>query len=569
MNRIHAAAVAALSTVTLTIAPAISLAPPTTGTPALTGPLAAATPSAAAASARGADADLGRAPGDSPHAPLSPAVAGPLASGRGDRGDVGRGVSPLVVPGDLVSREVSFSGGGGLMLQGSVVRSREAADAQPGMVLVHGAGSGPREKVLEEAIAFARQGITVLVYDKRSVGYSLFRRSYGDLADDALGGVGALRRQPDVDPAKVGIWGFSEGGWVAPVAAAKSPDVAFLILVGANGLAPLRQQTWAVAAALRKSGVSGPLVDVSVPKLYRVIADGGMFPEPYFDPAPVAARVKQPVLGVWGVHDLLTPPRESPPRLAEALEQGGNRSYTFRFFPDADHAAHLSPDGGVTRLPDLAPGYADLVGSWVADVTSGRVPTASVSGPAPVQPDDTVPVPPPAWWESAGMQLAALSLFLVAFGGYPVAALTRRLRRLSRRGTATASTTPAAMAPRAPTAPPAPAAFAAPAACLRPARVVSAGGLVTIAGAFVFLAYQIMIGGKLAAPGPVVADRPLVWLALQALTAATAVATALTATRLARSWRSIGVGERFRLGLLVAGGVVFVPWALSWGLLLP
>lgn len=99
--------------------------------------------------------------------------------------------------------------------------------------------------------------------------------------------------------------------------------------------------------------------------------------------------------------------------------------------------------------------------------------------------------------------------------------------------------------------------------------MVSAGGLVTIAGAFVFLAYQIMIGGKLAAPGPVVADRPLVWLALQALTAATAVATALTATRLARSWRSIGVGERFRLGLLVAGGVVFVPWALSWGLLLP
>ncbi|MFG2077432.1 alpha/beta hydrolase family protein [Nonomuraea maritima] len=534
MRRIHAAAAAALSALTLTAAApalhALSPSPTAFSTqalstqalstqalagPAVAGPFAAEGASAAAVSGGRAREALGQGPG----------------------------TSPLALPQDLAGTEVSFRGGGDLVLHGSVIRSRDAAGPQPGMVLVHGAGTGPREKLMGEAVAFARQGITVLVYDKRSAGYSLFRRSYGDLADDALGGVGILRRQPGVDPAKVGVWGFSEGGWVAPVAAAKSPDVAFLILVGANGLAPLRQQTWAVAAGLRKSGVSGPLVDVSVPKLYRVIADGGMFPEPYFDPAPVAARVKQPVLGVWGVHDLLTPPRESPPRLAAALERGGNRHYTFRFFPDADHAAHLSPDGGLTRLPALAPGYADLVGSWVADVTSGRVPAASVSGPAPVQPDDTVPVPPPAWWESAGMQLAALSLFLVAFGGYPVAALVRRLRR---RRTA-----------------------AAPAASLRPARVVSAGGLVTIAGAFVFLTYQIMIGGKLAAPGPLVADRPLFWLALQALAVATAVATTLTATRAARSRRSIGSGEKFRLGLLVAGGVVFVPWALSWGLLLP
>ncbi|XVQ86709.1 alpha/beta fold hydrolase [Microbispora siamensis] len=153
---------------------------------------------------------------------------------------------------------------------------------------------------------------------------------------------------------------------------------------------------------LQHRAVLGSLVDRAEPNLYRVIADGGMFPEPWYDPEPTLAAVRQPVLAIWGVHDLLTPPEETPPIFARALEKGGNRHYTFRFFPGADHAAHLTPDGGVTRLPALAPGYADLVGSWVREVGAGRQPPlASTSGPAPEQATPTVPVDRPARWESA------------------------------------------------------------------------------------------------------------------------------------------------------------------------
>lgn len=438
-----------------------------------------------------------------------------------------------VVPGDLTTTEVSFRGGGNLTLHGSVI-SPARGGSGAGVVLVHGAGTGtPREKLLGEAVAFARQGLSVLVYDKRSEGYSLFERSYATLADDALGAVETLRRRPGVDPGKVGIWGLSEGGWVAPLAASRSADIAFVIVVGGNALQPLRQQTWAVAAGLRKAGVGGSMVDRAEPSLYRVIADGGMFPEPYYDPEPVLARVRQPVLGIWGAHDLLTPPRETPPIFAKALEAGGNRSYTFRYFAGADHAAHVTPDGGVTRLPELTPGYAELVGSWVGEVISGRAPVAQVSGPAPAQADDSVVVPPAAWWESAGVQLVALVLMLVAFGGYPVVALVRRIRRR-------------------------------PGAGSKAARLVSAGGLVVVLGGFSYLFYLVMTGGKLSVPGPVVADRPVVWLALQALAVATVVATVITGTRWLRA-----SGDRARLGLLVAGGVAFVPWALYWGLLLP
>ncbi|TDE60010.1 alpha/beta hydrolase [Nonomuraea mesophila] len=442
------------------------------------------------------------------------------------------------LPGDLVAKDVTFRGGGGLDLRGSVISPAAARDGRAGVVLVHGAGDGtPREKLLAEAVAFARQGLSVLIYDKRSEGYSLFDRSYAHLAEDALGAVAALRNRPGVDPGKVGALGFSEGGWVVPMAAARSADIAFVILVGANGLSPLRQQTWAVAAGLRKAGVHGPLAERTVPNLYRAIADGGMFPEPYFDPGPVLAQVHRPVLAIWGVHDLLTPPRETPPLMAAALEKGGNRAYTFRFFADAEHAAHLTPDGGVTRLPELAPGYADLVGSWVGEATSGRAPTADVSGPAPVQQDDAVEVPPAAWWESAPVQLAALVVFLVAFGGYPVVALVRRVRR-----------------------------SAAPESPLVAARMVSGAGLTAVTGGFCYLFYLIMTGGKLAVPGPVVAGRPVIWLALQALAVATLAGTLIVAVR---RRRVTARGERVRLGVLVAGGAVFLPWALYWGLALP
>ncbi|MFI7449322.1 alpha/beta hydrolase family protein [Nonomuraea sp. NPDC049714] len=247
------------------------------------------------------------------------------------------------------------------------------------MVLVHGAGTGtPRTKLMAEAVEFARRGMSVLVHDKRSEGYSLFQRSYAQLADDALGAVATLRRQQGVDPAKVGIWGLSEGGWVAPIAASRTADIAFVVLVGANSLPPLRQQVWAVAAGLRKAGVSGSVVDRAEHNFYRMIADGGMFPEPYYDPEPALTALRQPLLGIWGTHDLLTPPRESPPLFAKALDKGGNQHYTFRFFADADHAAHRTPDGGVTRLPELAPGRRQA-GLSRSDAAG---PAADLAGPA-------------------------------------------------------------------------------------------------------------------------------------------------------------------------------------------
>lgn len=441
----------------------------------------------------------------------------------------------IPVPAGLTATDVSFTGFGGLTLHGTVVAPAGTA-RRPGVVLVTGSGSGvPREHLRTEATEFARQGIATLIYDKRSVGYTNFRRSYSELATDALAAVEALRARPEVDPAKVGIWGLSEGGWVAPLAASRSSDVAFVIVVGGNAMTPIRQQLWNETSTLRRVGVRGSLIDHGKRNFARLGADAGLFAEAFYDAPQVLARLRQPLLGIWGGRDLQTPPEDNPPLFAEALRRGGNTHYTFRSFEGADHGAHESPDGGVTRGPALAPGYAELVGSWIRDVTGGRLPDADAAVTARQDYPSTA-VQPSRWWESAWTQLVVFVLFLVSFSAYPLVAVVRRLR--GRRVDPVS----------------------------RWARVLASTGLAAALGLACYLFY-LMAAGRTPDPGPLVAGRPVPWLVLQALAVAAVVAAVGTAV----SWRRTAVpsGERVRLGLLLTAGTVFVPWALYWGLLVP
>ena len=383
-------------------------------------------------------------------------------------------------------------------------------------MLVTGSGPGPRTEVLPEALAFARQGLSVLIYDKRSVGYSLLQRSYSLLADDALGAVLALSRHPGVDSHKVGIWGFSEGGWVAPLAASRSKAVAFVVLVGGNALTPLRQQTWEATCALRRQNVSGSSVDQAEPNMFRLLGGVGMFPEANYDGETVLRHVRQPVLALWGDDDLRTPPGENPPLVARALQQGGNLHYTFRFFPDADHSLHLSSDGGVTRLPALAPEYPELVGSWSRAVTSGRLPHADAST-APQQACPALPTQDVSWWNAPRIQLYALALLLLAFATYPLTAIARWIRGGALQASGRV-----------------------------PARLLAGTGTVAALGSFVYLLFLLITSGTRAAPGPVALDRPVLWLLLQGLAlVASGAAIGLTLT-LYRCWKALARAERLR-----------------------
>ena len=78
-----------------------------------------------------------------------------------------------------------------------------------------------------------------------------------------------------------------------------------------------------------------------------------------------------------------------------------------------------------------------------------------------------------------------------------------------------------------------------------------------------------MAAGRTPDPGPVLAGRPLPWLALQGLAVAAVTAALATAMAWSRAAANLPRGERVRLGLLLSARAMFVPWAFYWGLLLP
>jgi dienelactone hydrolase len=453
--------------------------------------------------------------------------------------------SPVHAASDgLTTSSVTFTGSGGVVLHGAVVAPAAGGD-RPGVVLVSGSGPQKGADELAQAEAFARDGVVSLVYDKRTAGYSQFQRSYPVLAEDALDALRLLRGWRGVVPARVGLWGESEGAWVVSLAASRSPDVAFLVTVGAAGMTPARQTAWSDANVLRHAGVSGSLVPAVQQTAIRQAAGAGLFPEADYDPVPAWEHVHQPVLALWGDDDEEVPIAESARDIQGALERGGDTRVTIRFFPGASHGLRVADGGGfeggsllrAPRVTALAPGYPELVTTWVADPDARVAGAAALPAPRQASAADprTLPLAPLRWYESPSAQAGALALFLLAFGVFPLAGrrVWGRLPRPVR----------------------------------QPARILAWTGLVAAVGTPAYLLLLLLTAGGIA--GPVVEGRPLPWLVLQLLSVAAGVATAAVAVAWRLKRHDVPRRHVARLALLVSGGAVLVPWAWYWGLLRP
>ena len=107
------------------------------------------------------------------------------------------------------------------------------------------AGSGPQDR--DESIAnhkpfliladyLTRKGIAVLRYDKRGIAKStgsLDNATTLDLASDTEAALAYLKSRKEIDPARIGIIGHSEGAIVGPYLASRSKDIPWLVLLGA------------------------------------------------------------------------------------------------------------------------------------------------------------------------------------------------------------------------------------------------------------------------------------------------------------------------------------------------
>ena len=123
--------------------------------------------------------------------------------------------------------EVRFRSGSA-MLAGTLT-----LPASPGrhaaVAFVHGSGPTPRAYLPDLQALLVRNGMAVLAYDKRGIGQSGGRYpgesptadAIDVLAGDAAAAVRFLSAQPEIDPARVGLAGHSQAGWIMPLAASK------------------------------------------------------------------------------------------------------------------------------------------------------------------------------------------------------------------------------------------------------------------------------------------------------------------------------------------------------------
>src|SRR5262249_54222902 len=135
-------------------------------------------------------------------------------------------------------------------------------DRHPAVVLFHGSGPQPRNSFM--AHWFAEHGVAALTYDKRGVNASTgdFRIvPFTDLVADGLAAVTLLKARGDIDPKRIGVWGLSQGGWLGPLAASQSNDVAFVVAVSGPGVSPGEQMIFYYGNQLCARGFSERDVD--------------------------------------------------------------------------------------------------------------------------------------------------------------------------------------------------------------------------------------------------------------------------------------------------------------------
>jgi uncharacterized protein len=156
-----------------------------------------------------------------------------------------------------VPREIEFAGSDGARLAGTLTLPPGMAQF-PVVVVVHAAGGGTRDAPLHRHLAsfLPSLGVAAFIYDRRGEGASGGRHGAPlvVLAGDVRAAVSVIARQPGVRSGRLGLWGHSQGGWIAPMAAAGNDMVAFLIVVAGSGVGPHEQMTFATANLMREAG---------------------------------------------------------------------------------------------------------------------------------------------------------------------------------------------------------------------------------------------------------------------------------------------------------------------------
>jgi pimeloyl-ACP methyl ester carboxylesterase len=300
------------------------------------------------------------------------------------------------------------------------------------VLLISGSGGQDRDEsilghkpFLILADYLTRRGIAVLRVDDRGVGGTsgdASKATTADFTDDVLAGVAYLKSRKDIDPRRIGLIGHSEGALIAPLAATRSPDVAFIVLLAAAGVpgdeiimrqgeliaraqkadeakiaesqklqrqlleilknepdaekakARLRE-AFANSSALAAAGT--PAAREALEK--QIAAQVDVMLTPWFryyvayDPAPTLRKVRCPVLALNGDKDLQVDSKQNIPPITQALAASNNGDSTIMELQGLNHLFQHCTTGSPVEYGRIsetfAPKALDLIGNWIVSRT--------------------------------------------------------------------------------------------------------------------------------------------------------------------------------------------------------
>lgn len=297
----------------------------------------------------------------------------------------------------------------------------------PAVVLVSGSGPQDRDETLLGHKPFlviadhlTRKGFAVLRYDDRGVGKSGGKHdtaTSADFATDAYAAVQYLGARKEIDAKRIGVMGHSEGGLIAPIVAADHPkDVAFLVLLAGPGVPGdevllLQQQVISKALGAKPEGMklSEKLMKAILPaakepgpaderkkKIEKAAAEffeklsaedrkelgddvkaaqagvarlGDIWMQYFlaYDPRPVLAKVKCPVLAVNGELDLQVVPEQNVGAIEKAVKGGGNDRITAKVFPKLNHLFQKSKTGAPNEYGQIEETFSPEALEYISD----------------------------------------------------------------------------------------------------------------------------------------------------------------------------------------------------------
>jgi uncharacterized protein len=308
--------------------------------------------------------------------------------------------------------DVSFSNGD-VQLAGTLISPNDDA-RHPAVILVHGSGPGNRESMVPFAWFLIHHGMAVFAYDKRGVGASTGNwtiASFDDLAGDVTAAFEYLKTRGDIDAAQIGLLGVSQAGWVMPLAANRARDIAFLISVSGPGVPAAETTIDHARNEMIASGMKPEVIEQIVGLMraqyefartgrgweaYQATRDKlvarlgrppGTFPatrdDPYwetirrlyfYDPEPTLRRLEVPTLALFGELDNNVTADKNKAAWDSALTAGGNRDYTSRVIPRANHIqleANVGSNREMASLRRFAPLYFTTIRDWLSSRVRG------------------------------------------------------------------------------------------------------------------------------------------------------------------------------------------------------